>query len=677
MNETSAISLLDLGLEEIRYEKSRYDLQETVCEGGMGKIIKAYDSMTDRYVAYKSVKKGCGYQFELRFRYEAEVTARLEHPNIMPVYDIGEDESGSPFYTMKLLNGKTLADQNNLSLRDTVDILLKVCDAIAFAHRNLIIHRDIQPENIIVGDFGEVLVLDWGIAKVLHSKDRFKENEELINLSSDLTQSGSVLGTPAYMAPEQADNSDCADQKSDIYSIGAVFYRLLSGAAPFKGSSSGEIIEKVKEGRIEECNSIPASALAVCRKAMELKPENRYDSVDELSRELQKLRDGFAVSAENASLFKVFALTCKRHKAVALTWAFFVAVMVGLLIWNVSSINEQKEIAEFNLEKAETALNDLKEASPIYLDRARHSIETGRFDDALIDIRTYLSLNGESKEAYFLLGRINQGQMKYNEAAKAFEKAQSIDSQPKIAMCASALHISKTAWGATTVDGDIAPDDRLAVYLSLVNNMQLPEAAALLDEILKNRNYSFKVYNALFSKSGLKGTLKFTKSGMLIMKLNKDNTDLSVLRHFRKAHFALLSIVDAPISDISVLSELNIRRLDISGTRVARLSQLKNARIEELIAARSRIQTLEDIKGRTFTELNLSQCPVKDIFHLDSMKVKKLDISGSPAANPGILSACFKYMEEATLPKGWKSKFSNIPAHLKVTWSDLEAPVIK
>jgi hypothetical protein len=267
--------------------------------------------------------------------------------------------------------------------------------------------------------------------------------------------------------------------------------------------------------------------------------------------------------------------------------------------------------------------------------------------------------------------------MKYGEAAKAFAKAQGLKDEPKVAMCMSALQISKTAWGSASVDGAIAPDDKLSVYLSLVNNMQLPEAAALLDDILKNRKYSQRVYTALFSKSGLKGTLGFSKSGMLIMNLTKENKDISVLRHFRKAHFANLSLVDASISDISVISELNIKRLDISGTRTARLNQLKNTQIDELIAARSRIQTLEDIKGRTFTELNLSQCPIKDLFPLFSIKADILDLSGSPAENPGVLTACFKNMKKVILPSKWKPEFKEFPSHLEVQWSDLEIPVIQ
>ena len=127
MNEISAVSLMDLGFEE-NLETERYQIMDSICEGGMGRIYKAYDSKTDRYVAYKSIKSGSTYQFELRFRYEAEVTARLEHPNIMPVYDIGQDNQGKPFYTMKLLKGQTLEEtlKSKRDRKELIDHFIKI-----------------------------------------------------------------------------------------------------------------------------------------------------------------------------------------------------------------------------------------------------------------------------------------------------------------------------------------------------------------------------------------------------------------------------------------------------------------------------------------------------------------------------------------------------------------------
>ena len=658
---------------------------ELISEGGMGRVFKAYDCSTDRYVAYKSVKSNATFQQQLRFRYEAEVTARLEHPNIMPVYDIGQDDSGRPFYTMKLLNGCILTDflHKQSSHKQNLEILLKVCDAIAFAHKNNIIHRDLKPDNIIIGDFGEVLVIDWGLVKVEDCPDQFMENEELINLSSNLTQSGTIMGTPAYMSPEQAKNTEKADRRSDVYSLGALFFKILTSQDPFKGKSFQEIIARVIKGETEAVlGNVPVSALAVCQKAMALEPSQRYQNVEELARELRKLQAGFTVNAENASLLKIIGTTCQRHKAICLSSLLFLVVLISVITINYFRLNKQKGIAEYNMQKAQEALADLKKTSPVYLDRAKHSIAIGQFDDALIDIRTYLSLHKESHEAYFLLGRINQGQMKFKEATDAFKKADALQAdlqttEAQVFACVSALRISKTAWGSASIDGTITPDDKLSVYMSLVNNMQLPEAAALLDDILKNRSFTTKVYSALFAKSGLKGSLSYTKSGMIQMSLNKETKDISTLRHFRTANFGKLSLAGIKISNLDVLKQLKIHTLDLSGTRVARLTGLQNGFLQNLNCARSRVQNLKDFKGQSFNKLNFSQCPIKDLTPLLFIKVNELDLSGSPAENPHLVKAFWHRIKKITLPVKWQKQLLDIPKGLQITWSDLEAPILQ
>ena len=681
MNEISAISLMDLGFEETQ-ESERYQNMELICEGGMGQIYKAYDSKTDRYIAYKSVKEDSSYQFELRFRYEAEVTARLEHPNIMPVYDIGQDDSGKPFYTMKLLKGKTLDEQlrENNDRKDLIEYLIKVCDAIAFSHKNNIIHRDLKPENIIIGDYGEVLVLDWGIAKVIHSEDQFKENEELINLSSDLTQCGTVMGTPAYMSPEQAQDAENTDKRSDIYSLGAILWKLLSGNEPFSGKTSEEIIKNVKSGNLNISDSnIPASALAICKKAMNIDPDERYQNVEEMTLELKKLQGGFTVQAENASLLKILITTFKRHKAVSVLSLVFIISLCGVMAFNVNQINKEKEIAQFNFQKAQDALDDLKKASPVYLDRAKHSIAIGKFDDAFVDIKTYLSLNNGSKEAYFLLGRINQGKMKYQEAAKAFEKAKGFEIDNTLIHCPTSMEISKNAWSSCLPDGRIAPNDKLNVYMALVNNMQLPEAAALLEDIVKNRNYTLKVFEALFEKSGLKGTLQFTKSGSLQMYLDKETEDLTVLRHFSKATFTKLSVdAGSKLSNIDSLAELKVLDLDLSGTRVARLSQLKNPELHTLNMSGSRFQNLKDLSGRGFKKLDISQCPIRSILPLSNIRADELNLAGVPAVDAEhIIPYIYQNYKKLTLPSKWKEYLKDKTDLDHITWSDLEAPIVK
>jgi uncharacterized protein YjbI with pentapeptide repeats len=268
--------------------------------------------------------------------------------------------------------------------------------------------------------------------------------------------------------------------------------------------------------------------------------------------------------------------------------------------------------------------------------------------------------------------------MKFEEATKAFEKAQGDGTGVNIAACTTSMQISKNAWSACPPSGELAPDDKLNVYMALVNNMQLPEASALLDDIIKDNTYAHKVFSALFDNSGLKGELNFTKSGSLQMYLNEGTTDITVLRHFQKAFFTKLSLANAPITDLESLSYLKIRELNLSGTRVARLNQLKNIDLAILNLAHSRFQNLEDLHGRNFTYLDLSQCPIVDLSPLKYIRADELNLAGVPAKNAQeILPLVANNFKKMTLPKHWKQFISEVDLKSEITWSDLPAPILQ
>lgn len=246
-----------------------------------------------------------------------------------------------------------------------------------------------------------------------------------------------------------------------------------------------------------------------------------------------------------------------------------------------------------------------------------------------------------------------------------------------MATCMSALNISKTAWAASSVDGSLDPNDQLSVYMSLVNNMQLPEAASLLDDILKNRQYSMQVFKASFEKSGLKGRLIFSKSGLLNIYLDKEKRDISDLRFFQKAHINILSLKDMPISDISVVEDLKIHTLDISGTRIARMPFLKKAKIEVINAASSRVQSLEDFIGLRLVKLDLSQCSILDIYQLPKFSTDELILAGCPAQNPQIVKASLTFHKNLVLPMVWKGDLKGLVGSSKIGWSKLDALIVR
>ena len=349
--------------DDILTVEERYIQSSDINRGGMKKILKTLDALTNRPVA-----KAILIDFEdssktENFLREARLTAALEHPNIMPIYDIGVDEEEGPYFIMKLVGGSNLASilkelsskekENSYSLRDLIIIFLKVCDAVSYAHSKGIIHLDLKPENIQVGDFGEVLVCDWGLAKVLEQPDDIDDFSGDLDpcLYNDVTLDGFIKGTPGYMAPEQV-NTEIGpkNQKTDIYALGGILYSILCYKVPFESDTLEKVLKETLTGdlllpseRVTEGKHIPASLEAVAMKALEIKPEWRYDTVSDLRQEINKWMGGFATKAENASFATALWLLLKRHKAVSilLLLIFFSSI---LAVYKITQ-NEKKAIA--------------------------------------------------------------------------------------------------------------------------------------------------------------------------------------------------------------------------------------------------------------------------------------------------------------------------------------------
>ncbi len=339
---------------------SAYTPGREIARGGMGAILSATDQSLDREVAMKVMLAGAEQDrvSRQRFMREALVLARLEHPNIVPIHEMGRNAEGQLFYTMKLVKGRTLqailtaikkgdaATTQHYTLDRLLTIYRKVCDAVAFAHHHRIIHRDLKPENVMVGEFGEVLVMDWGLAKhlddELHAKteatqasgiEGFQElsDAQLAAGESGLTMEGTVMGSPQYMPPEQAEGR-LADlgTHSDIYSLGGVLYAILTLRHPVEGRKVSEVLSKVISGEITPpthynasrsagskltggdvadaskvlgvphcpAGKVPASLSAVTMRAMALQPADRYAEVLQIVADVEAYQGGFATSAE-------------------------------------------------------------------------------------------------------------------------------------------------------------------------------------------------------------------------------------------------------------------------------------------------------------------------------------------------------------------------------------------
>ncbi len=269
----------------------RYETLELVSKGGMGSVYRALDLELHRIVALKVLLGGNAATEEhiTRFRREARAIASLKHPNIIPVFDVGESE-GVHFFTMEFIGGRNLEDlikSGTLGLDAGLRAFVQVCKAIQFAHDNGIIHRDIKPHNIIVDPDGNAHVMDFGLARDIESQTR-------------ITMTGMTMGTPPYMPPEQARGLlDELDSRSDVYSLGATLYEMLSGSPPYEGSSGMEIMLRVIEEDpvpVRKLNrSVPADLETICLKAMAREPDKRYSGADALRRDIERFQAGRSI----------------------------------------------------------------------------------------------------------------------------------------------------------------------------------------------------------------------------------------------------------------------------------------------------------------------------------------------------------------------------------------------
>ena len=339
-------SLSDRALDRLRQNVNvpdlsgtRYQLLERVARGGMGVVYAALDELLGRRVALKvlDVHVADG-GLARRLNREARVLARLEHPGIVPVHDVGTLADGRVFYAMKFVEGQRLDKHIEVvtSLPDRLRLFLRICDAVAFAHARGVLHRDLKPANVMVGAFGEVLVMDWGLAKILREQPAEAPEEDpetailpaaeasgtpaVATEATQVTGQGTVLGTPGYMSPEQA-RGDVAhlDERSDIFSLGAVLRFLLTAPA-----TANSHLRWRRDKALE----------AICTKATESDPASRYASVPDLSADVSRYLDGLPVSARKETVFEKAARFYRRHTVAILLIVVYLVMRILLLLFS-------------------------------------------------------------------------------------------------------------------------------------------------------------------------------------------------------------------------------------------------------------------------------------------------------------------------------------------------------
>ena len=385
-------------LREHRSTSDRYLLKGEIARGGMGAILRVWDEDLRRHLAMKVIL-GRGHapvagdtpvvrpEVLSRFLEEAQVTGQLDHPGIVPVHELGLDASGRVYFTMRLVKGRDFeqvirdvhAKKEDWTLTRAVGLLLKACEAIAFAHSRGVIHRDLKPANLMTGRFGEVYVMDWGLARVRGREDtrdlRIREDvaggtgvvetdRRDEGASPLLTMDGDVLGTPAYMSPEQARGDlDRMGPASDVYSMGAILYHLLTNQRPYvaEGTRAAPtvILGRVREGSPPRPSDLtpglPVELAAVCEKAMSREAEHRYADVEELAEDIRSYLEDRVVRAHRGGALLAFRKWIRRNRAAAMTAAAALVVLGMVGVISVLGIVGQRDRAVAAEERAETA----------------------------------------------------------------------------------------------------------------------------------------------------------------------------------------------------------------------------------------------------------------------------------------------------------------------------------
>ena len=652
-----------------RDQDRKYKLRSEIARGGMGLVMEAHDINLHRGVAMKVLldPHTASKQRILRFIEEARITAQLQHPGIVPIHEIGVDKNGNVFYTMKHVTGRTLKEilkklkegktetVAEYPINRLLNILKRVCDAVAYAHSKGVVHRDLKPDNIMIGDYGEVMVLDWGLAKLMKhhengniertispdvetTKELRKDIESIRHGSSEImvTMEGNVIGTPGYMAPEQARGQiGRIDERSDVYSLGAILYHILKLEPTVRCDTTArrqDVLEKIRTNRIEplkENKRATKSLIAITMKALSLRPKDRYGTVKSFQSDLDAYMGGFLVTAEEESVVKLAKLFVLRHKVVSL----FSIIMLGFLITGLS-INymerlraEKAEKTAINAEenavaerkRAEKNLSNLKATAPSLLSLVDYYIERHEIQEAKKIVDQATDLVPESPDCHIKRGNLLQVLYRFKEASIEYESALILDPANKTAdsnleLCHQMLkskdvqRLSSILWE----QGRFA--EASYIILSTVVH-QKPEMIKLLFKwMLDRENIRYKNIQV--------------NDNMYRLDLSNSNiADLSPLKSLPLTHLNLTNCKG--IYDLRPLKGMSLMTLDLTGTDIADLHTLKGMSLKELILnGCGRIVDITPLKGMPLTRLELGGCPdIVDLRPLKGMPLARLNLS--------------------------------------------------
>jgi serine/threonine protein kinase len=676
----------------------RYVIEGEIARGGMGAVLRAADCDIRREVAVKFLLDQADPKKKARFVEEAQITGQLEHPNIVPIHELGADAQQRLFFAMKLVRGRTLAQvldqlrqnpktaEKEWSLTKLLNVLVGVCNALAYAHARGVIHRDLKPANVMLGDFGEVYVMDWGLAKVLKDGEatslsssaetpaddlaRFmggpgaavkagsesgssasKTNKVATSreVEADLTQEGAIMGTALYMPPEQARGEVTAiDQRSDIYSLGAILYELLTLQPPVeKGGNYLAILMRVVEGEIIPPERrtperwIPRELAAIAMKALAKDKADRYPDVEALRKDIERYQEGRSVSAKEDTFKETLWKAVKRNKgASAASLGGFVVACVILFFsfrYNVQArVQAQRNYEDFK--KAQAEKQQLGHDSvPAFVRAAEMLMHQGKFADALTQVNVALSFDEQAAEARLLRGLLFIGQGSFSEARadlQAFVKARPDDAAGKKLADLCARVKPESIPGLSELGSELSRQrlfpiaDQVSKQVEKLVQAEMDQAKARQELLI---HYQKRIEAAW---PGLGNRLTMEADGRLTLNLSdcKQVTSLNPLQGMPLNALILGGLspkAPCQVRDLTPLIGMPLTRLDLYFCRkVQDLAPLRGMKLTELVLP----PTISDkdlllLKRMPLTRLWFLNCPqIRDFAPLRGMKLTELHL---------------------------------------------------
>ncbi len=667
----------DLGLEPVRemLESKKYRVITTIGRGGMGVVMQARDLRIRRTVAMKVMKTSAQFSREnvLRFIDEAQLTGQLEHPNIVPVYDLGIDDQGETFYAMKYVKGTTLDEVlrglrhgnvrvvEKYPLATLITIFQKICDAVAFAHSKEVVHRDLKPENVMIGAYGEVLVMDWGLAKNLTAGRPNQSDASVQTITEEpstdargfQTMHGLIVGTPPYISPEQARGElEKIDFRSDVFVLGEILYAILTLRAPVSGANVAEVVEKILNSEITPPSSfnqqpkssrhqrpeiteahvalihcpgrrIPDGLSAVVMKAMNGEPAARYQSVEEMQADLTAWQGGFPTKAERASLLKHGLLFLGRHKGetalLAAGFVIFNVLVIGFIYQLTQEKNRALDNEQYALKNARRAIEseqlaaerlmDLQGTAPTFFEEARNLVEDGKFIEALDKIDYAIEQVPNEPNYLALRGNILQSLLRWPEAIASYDAALLRD--PKQAGAKQNLALTKHMIGEMKLQGKLTPAMLRDFHAALLKQGRVDEAVAMLKEIGKDEKVFANTWRAYFDRTRLKERVLTFDDETLQVDMSK--MPLADLRTLGDAPVVSLILDDTRLNDLTALKGRKIRSLSLNHTLVRDLAPLLDMPLKSFSAENTRITDLSPLADSPLESVRISGTLVTDL----------------------------------------------------------------